>query len=168
MPTDPGSVVEHTLVNSLSTSIGARVGSTTDDIPPQERGVAYVVGGVGHETLGEKVTIGKAELVRSWSLLVPQDGVANISVRLPNWAFSLEITFENAEGGKPSIQLVPKRQDAAHLTFLNWNSTFGISLAVPLEIVYLKDGSKILLLAANQAIGRTNRLELQLLLQGKS
>ena len=53
------------------------------------------------------------------------------------------------------------------LKLLNWNNAFGICLAEPLEIARLRDQSKILLLASNQRIGKSNKLELQLLLQGE-
>lgn len=137
----------------------------TGDALVQERGTAY---SAASGTLGESVSIGQAELVRSYSLLIPQDDVARISAQIRGWAFSLEIKFENVEGEEPRLQLAARRDDAVTLVFLNWNSRFGISLTTPLEIAYLRDESKILLLATNQAFGGMNRLELQLLLQEKS
>ena len=62
-----------------------------------------------------------------------------------------------------------KQDDVGVLKLLNWNNPFGICLAEPLEIARLtdQDESKVLLLASNQGIGKSNKLELQLLLQGK-
>ena len=72
------------------------------------------------------------------------------------------------EGVEPRLQFSRDRDDAATFTLLNWDSPVGVASSSPVEIAHLTDGSKILLLVANQAIGAMNRLELQFLLQEKS
>ena len=134
----------------------------TDAVEP---GVVY---GAAPEPVVANVKIGGAELLRSYSLLVPKDYDTCITVPARSWAFKLEIKFENVEGERPQVRIVALQDDAVTLTFLNWNDPLGISLATPLELAYLEDGTTILLLASNQIIGQTNRLELQLLLRGKS
>ena len=148
-------------------SIGGLVERSTDAVQLNERGRVY---GVERKTIEEKVTIGQAELLRSYSLLIHEDATAEISIQLRAWSFKLEIKFENVDGKEPKLLLTPKRDEdnAATITFLNWNSKIGVSMKTPLEMIYLSDGSKILLQASNQALGQVNRLELQLLLQEKA
>lgn len=69
---------------------------------------------------------------------------------------------------EPRLQFSRDSDDAATFTLLNWDSPVGVALSSPIEIAHLTDGSKILLLVANEAIGVMNRLELQFLLQEKS
>ena len=129
-------------------------------------GVAAYAGAVGAVgAAGESIYIGHAELVRSYSLLVPQDSVAIVSTEIRGWTFRFEITFENIEGEDSKVLFVRKQDDVGALTLLNWNIPFGICLAEPVEIACLEDGSEILLLASNCGIGKSNRLELHLLLQ---
>lgn len=141
------------LLRPLARSTGGVAGSSTDDARHQERGMAS---GVDREPVVENIRIGDAELVRSYSLLIPQDRVARIAVQIRGWSFSLEIKFENAGSEEPRVQYARKRDDAVTLTLLNWNAPLGVALSSPLEIAHLADGSTIYLLASNQAIGATN------------
>ena len=148
-----------------SGSTGRAVGSSKDDVQHLGPGTTY---GVDREPFAENIKIGAADLVRRYSLLVPQDTVARIAVQIRGWTFSLGVKFENMEGVEPRLQFSRDRDDAATFTLLNWDSPVGVASSSPVEIAHLTDGSKILLLVANQAIGAMNRLELQFLLQEKS
>ena len=129
-----------------------------------ERAAPY---GVTGEAVLDSVKIDQAELVRTYSLLIPPDAEARISGQIRGWTFSLKIQFEIVEGEEPRALFTTEQDDVGVLKLLNWNNAFGICLAEPLEIARLRDQSKILLLASNQRIGKSNKLELQLLLQGE-
>ena len=58
--------------------------------------------GVTGEAVLDSVKIDQAELVRTYSLLIPPDAEARISGQIRGWAFSLKIQFEIVEGEKPS------------------------------------------------------------------
>lgn len=147
-----------------SASTGRAVGRSRDNVQ-NGPGTTYRV---DREPLTENIKIGAADLVRRYSLLVPQDTLARIVVQIRGWTFTLGIKFENMEGVEPTVQFSRDRDDAATFTLLNWDSPAGVAWSSPAEIAHLTDGSKIHLLVANQAIGAMNRLELQFLLQEKS
>ena len=121
------------------------------------------------EALLDKIKIDQAELVRSYSLLIPPGAIATLSGQIRGWAFNLEIQFEDA-AGKESLVVFSARSDGVGvLKFLNWNNPFGMCMSEPMQIANLmdKDKSKVLLLASNLGISKANKLDLQLLVQGE-
>lgn len=111
------------------------------------------------------VKIGEADLMEHYSLLIPTGATAHIPVKVNEWAFDLEIAFDNASE-KKGIEVTPS-DEGVTITFRKWDSGLGTALKKPVTLAVLQDGRKLAFMASNYAIGTTNRLDLQLLLQGK-
>ena len=121
------------------------------------------------EALLDMIKIDQAELVRSYSLLIPPGAVATLSGEIRGCAFNFEILFEDAPGKESPVVFSARPDGVGVLTFLNWNNPFGMCMSEPMQIGYLRDTnkSKVLLLASNHGIGKANKLDLQLLVQGQ-
>lgn len=112
----------------------------------------------------EKISIGKAELLGHYTLLIPKWTSAHIPVRLGKFTFGVDIEFDD-EQEEASVDVVPIGDYGVKITFLKWHSTLGTALEKPVPIADLPNGRKLLMMATNCAIGRTKKLDLQLLLQ---
>ena len=109
------------------------------------------------------VTIGGGELLGAYTLLIPRDASASIPVDVNGWKFDLGVRFDNA-APEQGVDVVPDGEGAV-LVFRKWDSSLGTALAKPVRLAKLSDGQELALMASNYAIGDTNRLDLQLLLQ---
>ena len=109
------------------------------------------------------VTIGGGELLGAYTLLIPRDASASIPVDINGWKFDLGVRFDNA-APEQGVDVVPDGEGAV-LVFRKWDSSLGTALAKPVRLAKLGDGQELALMASNYAIGDTNRLDLQLLLQ---
>ena len=109
------------------------------------------------------VTIGEGELLGAYTLLIPGDATASIPVDLNGWKFALGVEFDN---GAPErgVDVVPN-DGGATVVFRNWDSSLGTALVKPVRLARLKDGHELAFMASNYTIGKTNRLDLQLLRQ---
>lgn len=110
--------------------------------------------------------IGNRELVSSYSLLIPAGEVAILSVDIKGWKFDLEIVFDNTKD-EQGVNISPS-ENGAKITFVKWDNGIGTALTKPWSIAKLFDGRELVLMACNYLIGGTNKLDLQLLLQGES
>ena len=112
----------------------------------------------------QPVSIGQAELVEHYSLLVPKGEPVHIPVRLGKFVFGMDIEFDD-EQDESSVDVLPI-DTGVKITFLKWNSALGTAFAEPVTLADLPDGRKLLMMATNQTIGGTKKLDLQLLVQG--
>ena len=112
------------------------------------------------------VSIGQAELIEHYSLLIPKGEPVHIPVRLGQFAFGMDVEFDD-EQEEASVNVIPIGT-GVKITFLKWDSALGTALDKPVTLADLPDGRKLLMMATNYAIGRTKKLDLQLLLQGTS
>ena len=132
-----------------------RIIPRTDD-PPDYPGIGAL----------EKVSIGQAELMEHYSLLIPKGEPVHIPIRLGQFTFGVDIEFDD-EQEEASVDVIPI-DTGVKITFLKWDSVLGTAFDKPVELADLPDGRKLLLMATNYAIGSTKKLDLQLLLQGAS
>ena len=130
-----------------------RIIQRTDD-PPDYPGIVAL----------EKVSIGQAELMEHYSLLIPKGEPVHIPVRLGQFTFGVDIEFDD-EQEEASVDVIPIGDYGVKITFIKWHSTLGTALAKPVPIADLPNGRKLLMMATNYAIGSTKKLDLQLLLQ---
>lgn len=138
LPTDDGAVV------------AMRMG-TWDDNERLDSGAAPVV------------TIGEGELLNTYTLLIPRDKRACIPVDVNGWKFELGVKFDNG-AAEQGVDVVPDNHGAT-LVFRKWDNSLGTALLKPVRLATLDDGHELAFMASNYAIGETNRLDLQLLLQ---
>ena len=120
----------------------------------------------GIAVMKQPVSIGQAELVEHYSLLIPKGEPVHIAVRLGQLEFGLDIEFDD-EQEEASVEVLPVGT-GVKITFLKWDSALGTALGRPVTLADLPDGRKLLMMATNYAIGGTKKLDLQLLLQGTS
>lgn len=111
------------------------------------------------------VKIGQRDLMEHYSLLIPKGSAAHIPVDVNGWMFDLEIEFDNASEDK-GVDVSPSG-DGVRITFRKWDNVLGTALTEPVTLATLGDGRKLAFMASNYAIGTTNKLDLQLLLQGQ-
>ena len=130
-----------------------RIIQRTDD-PPDYPGIVAL----------EKVSIGQAELMEHYSLLIPKGEPVHIPVRLGQFTLGVDIEFDD-EQEEASVDVIPIGDYGVKITFIKWHSTLGTALAKPVPIADLPNGRKLLMMATNYAIGSTKKLDLQLLLQ---
>ena len=109
------------------------------------------------------VKIGQADLMEHYSLLIPKGATAHIPVQINDWHFDLEIEFDNASD-EAGVTVSPSGGGAT-ITFRKWNNSLGTALLKPVTLAALQNGRKLAFMASNYAIGTTNKLDLQLLLQ---
>lgn len=109
------------------------------------------------------VTIGDGELLGAYTLLIPGDTTASIPVDVNGWKFALGVKFDNGADER-GVDIVPE-DGGATLVFRKWDSTLGTTLVKPVRLAKLGDGHELAFMASNYTIGKTNRLDLQLLLQ---
>ena len=109
------------------------------------------------------VKIGQADLMEHYSLLIPKGATAHIPVQVNDWHFDLEIEFDNASD-EAGVTVSPS-DGGATITFRKWNNSLGTALLEPVALAALQNGRKLAFMASNYAIGTTNKLDLQLLLQ---
>ena len=109
------------------------------------------------------VRIGQADLMEHYSLLIPKGATAHIPVKVSGWQFDLEIEFDDASD-EAGVTVSP-RGGGATITFRKWNNGLGTALTKPVTLAALQNGRKLAFMASNYAIGTTNKLDLQLLLQ---
>ena len=109
------------------------------------------------------VTIGEGELLGTYTLLIPGDETACIPVEVKGWKFDLGVKFDN-RASEQGVDVVPDNRGAT-LVFRKWDNTLGTALVKPVRLAKLEDGHELAFMASNYAIGDTNRLDLQLLLQ---
>ena len=86
------------------------------------------------------VKIGEADLMEHYSLLIPTGATAHIPVKVNEWAFDLEIAFDNASE-KKGIEVTPS-DEGATITFRKWDSGLGTALKKPVTLAVLQDGQK--------------------------
>lgn len=113
----------------------------------------------------QMVKIGEGDLMECYSLLIPQASTAHIPVDVDGWTFDLAIKFDNTSTDS-SVEIAPS-DGGATIVFHKWDNVLGTALKEPVTLATLHDGQKLAFMASNYAIGDTNKLDLQLLLQGK-
>ena len=111
------------------------------------------------------VRIGHGDLMGHYSLLIPGGSATRIPVDVNGWTFDLEIEFDNASEDQ-GVEITPSN-DGVRIIFRKWNNALGTALTEPVKLATLQDGRELAFMASNYAIGTTNKLDLQLLLQGK-
>ena len=110
------------------------------------------------------VKIGDGDLLEYYTLLIPEDSTVRIPVDVKGWKFDLDIKFDNTSEERGVD--ITKTDDGATLVFRKWDNSLGTALLKPHILATLQDGQKLAFMASNYAIGGTNKLDLQLLLQG--
>ena len=110
------------------------------------------------------VKIGDGDLLEYYTLLIPENSTARIPLDIQGWKFDLAIKFDNTS--KERGVDITSTKDGATLVFRKWDNSLGTALIEPEPLATLKDGQKLAFMASNYAIGGTNKLDLQLLLQG--
>jgi len=110
------------------------------------------------------VKIGDGDLLGYYTLLIPENSIARIPVDVNGWKFDLDIKFDNTSEER-GVDINPT-EDGVTLVFRKWDNSLGTALIEPALLATLKDGQKLAFMASNYAIGGTNKLDLQLLLQG--
>ena len=108
--------------------------------------------------------IGTNQLITSVTLLIPEGEDATIPVMIGNWQFDLTVKFDNSKDTQ-GITIEPSG-NGAKVTFQKWDNGIGTALKQPGKLADLSDGRLLLFMACNYSIGGTNRLDLQLLLEG--
>jgi hypothetical protein len=111
------------------------------------------------------VKIGQRDLMNYYSLLIPKGSATHIPVEVNGWTFDLEIQFDNASDDK-GVDITPS-DGGVRIVFRKWDNVLGTALTEPVTLATLQDGRKLAFMASNYAIGTTNKLDLQLLLQGQ-
>lgn len=110
------------------------------------------------------VKIGDGDLLGHYALLIPEHSTARIPVNVKGWKFDLNIKFDNTSAER-GVDITPTN-DGATIVFRKWDNSLGTALIEPVLLATLHDGQKLAFMASNYAIGGTNKLDLQLLLQG--
>ncbi len=132
-----------------------RIIQPTDD-PPRYPGIVKL----------ERVSIGQAKLIEHYSLLIPKGEPVHIPVNLGQSILGVDIEFDDEQ--EEASMDVSRTGAGIKITFLKWDNVLGTALDRPVQIANLPDGQKLLLMAANYAIGNAKKLDLQLLLQRSS
>ena len=109
------------------------------------------------------VKIGDGDMLGYYALLIPENSTARIPLDVQGWKFDLDIKFDNTSEERGVD--ITKTDDGATITFRKWNNSLGTALLEPEPLATLHDGQKLAFMASNYAIGGTNKLDLQLLLQ---
>ena len=109
------------------------------------------------------VKIGEGDLLGHYALLIPAHLTARIPLDVKGWKFDLNIEFDNTSEER-GVDITPTN-DGATIVFRKWNNSLGTALIEPALLATLHDGQKLAFMASNYAIGGTNKLDLQLLLQ---
>ena len=110
------------------------------------------------------VKIGNEELLGCYTLLIPENSTARISLDVKGWKFNLDIEFDN-KSEERGVEITPT-DEGATLVFRKWDNSLGTALIEPVRLATLHDGQKLSFMASNYMIGGTNKLDLQFLLEG--
>ena len=109
------------------------------------------------------IKIGEGELLSAYTLLIPRDQKACISVDAKGWKFDLGVKFDNG-APEQGVDIVPDDEGAA-LVFRKWDNSLGTALVEPVRLAKLDGGQELAFMASSYAIGDVNRLDLQLVVQ---
>ncbi len=108
--------------------------------------------------------IGNKTIVANYSLIIPQDEIAEIQLNVNNWILNISIEFQNVEKAQPEIAFNTRDNNNLTMIFKNWKNSLGMSLKVPAELGET-NGKKLFFLPLVYCVGETYKLDLEFLLE---
>jgi hypothetical protein len=110
--------------------------------------------------------IGNKEIVYRGSFLVPEGENVSFDADVSGWKVNVIVEFQDS-GGEQGLQIEPT-DSGAKIVLLNWNSSIGTALVSPANLGAHSSGKKLSFMVSNYRVGKTNKLDIQLLLEGNS
>jgi hypothetical protein len=107
--------------------------------------------------------IGDKELVYRGSFLLPHGDSASFSANVEGWQIDVTVDFQDTDG-EQAVRIVPT-DPGATIILVNWNSSIGTATVAPATLGTHSSGKKLYFMVSNYRIGKTNKLDLQLLLE---
>ena len=110
--------------------------------------------------------IGNKEIVYRGCFLVPEGESVSFDADVSGWQVNVIVEFEDS-GGEQGLQ-IEATDSGAQIILLNWNSSIGTALVSPANLGAHSSGKKLSFMVSNYRVGKTNKLDIQLLLEGNS
>lgn len=110
--------------------------------------------------------IGDKEIVYRGSFLIPEGEIVSFDADVSGWKVNVVVEFQDS-GGEQGLQ-IERTDPGVKIVLLNWNSSIGTALASPAGIGSHSSGKKLSVMLSNYRVGKTNKLDIQLLLKGNS
>jgi len=107
--------------------------------------------------------IGDKKLIYRGAFLVPDGDSVSFDADVEGWKINITVDFEDTDGDQ--AVRIEATEPGAKITLVNWNSSIGTATVTPANLGAHSSGRKLYFMVSNYRVGKTNKLDFQLLLE---